>query len=97
MKSIASMHELATTLHKNDTGTVTIPAKDSEFWTVSRIILSGASGALTVVIGSTTVLDVNITGYEDLDFHSSPLHNNYTKNEEVVVSCSGAKINVRYR
>jgi len=91
------MFELAATENKLGTGTVAVAADAEEFWTIARVIVSGASGALTITIGSTTVLDVDITGFADLDFHASPLHNNYTKNEAVTVACSGAKLNVRYR
>ena len=97
MKSTASMFELAATENKIGTGSVPIAADADEFWTIARIVVSGASGALTVTIGSTVVLNVDITGFADLDFHASPLHNNYTKNEAVAVACSGAKLNVRYR
>jgi len=99
MKSKGSILQLATTHNKKGTGSVSLPATEGEFWTISRITLSGGSGALTVTAGSTVILDVDVPSgiVLDLNYHESVLHNEYTYNETVVIACSGAKINVRYR
>lgn len=101
MRSKGSILQLATTHNKLGTGSVTLAADPDEFWAISRITVSGASGALTVTAGSTVILDIVPSqpqgGVLDLDYHESVLHNSYTYNEAVVIACSGAKINLRYR
>lgn len=99
MKSKGSILQLATTHNLVGTNTVTLPAQEDEFWTISRITASGGSGPLTVTAGSTVILDVDFPmgASLDLDYHESVLHNEYNYNEPFVISCPGAKLNVRYR
>jgi hypothetical protein len=100
MRSKGSIIQLATTSNKLGTGTVTLDAEPDEFWAISRITVSGGSGALVVLYnGDTVLLDVDVPsdGVLDLDYHESVLHNDYQYNQSLVVSCAGAKINLRYR
>ena len=87
--------------------TVTLAADADNFHAISRIDWSYAStptnGNLTVVAGSTTLLDIDITsgghGYYDLKFPDL-LHNDFTKNEAVVITLASAgvvgKLTVRH-
>lgn len=79
--------------------TVTLAADADNFHAISRIDWSYAAaptnGRLTVVAGTTTLLDIDITsgghGYYDLKFPDL-LHNDFTKNEQVVITLASASV-----
>ena len=88
---------------------VTIAADAEQCWCIRRIALSYSAaptgGRLTVVAGSTTLLDLHITdaGPMVLEFDQESVLNNNTKDEAVVVTlASGAgavvgKLSVQYQ
>ena len=114
MRSQGSIQQYSTASTSHVNGGVsaavsTIAADADHFWVVERIDYSYSStptaGGLTVEIGGTLLLDIDITaaGPGVLDFSQSPLYaSDYAKSEALVVTlkdggASTQKLTVRYR